>query len=217
MLGVFAVVVLAGCSGGPPPPAPATTTTTTAVTTTTTASMAERMARAVEQAAIPRDGMAEYGFGAPTEQEYRSFWMLKPCMVVTPAEERYTNSLYRKWTNDRIDLRHTVMSFETNTGVEFLEQLKLSTAGCTEWEYDNGQRYDMVADVVVQAPAGVDGFHGFCVDTVEETGPARRCVAFLAHGNVVSSLYVIQRTAPLTASLDKLYEVLPLAVRHLTT
>ncbi|MEJ2874547.1 MULTISPECIES: hypothetical protein [unclassified Saccharothrix] len=220
---VLAAALLTACTSQAPFATPASTTqapTTTAPTTTSTQPVAEQMPKWVEQAAIPRDGMADYGFAAPTEQEYRSDWMLMPCMVVPPALESYTNSLHRKWAGDRVDLRHTVVAFEKFTGVQFIEQLKAETASCTDWEYDNGQRYDMRLDVPVREPEGLQGveaFYGFCVDTVEETGPARRCVAFLARGNVVSSLYVIQRTEPLTASLDKLYELLPRAVQHLTT
>ncbi|WP_181320750.1 hypothetical protein [Saccharothrix carnea] len=216
---LIAAVVLTACTNETQAAGPtsSSSSSTTATTTTTTKSVAEMLPRHVEEAAIPRHGLIDRGFPEPTEQEYRSWWMLKPCLVVVPAEEARTASLQRKWIDDRLDLRHSVMAFEKYTGAEFIDQLKAATADCTTWEYDNGQRYDVVPGVTPRQPAGLDAFHGFCVDTVEETGPARRCVAFLAHRNVVSSLYVIQRTAPLEASLEKLHELLPRVVEHLTT
>ncbi|WP_433271579.1 hypothetical protein ACQPZF_12770 [Actinosynnema sp. CS-041913] len=222
MGGLVAVGVLAGvlvaCDATPAAePAPTSssspTTTSVPVTTSSAPSLADRLPAMVERATIPRDGLADYGVAAPTYQQYAVEGMPKPCEVEVDAESGYTPGLFREWADGRIALRQSVVGYSEATGAEMLSQLTAATRDCDSWSEDD-IKLNVVGNVSVNRPEGVEGFLGFCASATKPGEQYWMCVAFMARGNLVSCVYTFRDDVP-SGALDDLHAILPRAVDRL--
>ncbi|MBB5953635.1 hypothetical protein FHS29_000205 [Saccharothrix tamanrassetensis] len=183
------------------------------MTTSSAPSLIDRLPALVERAAIPRDGLTDYGVAAPTDQRYAVSGMPKPCAAKVDGESGYTPGLFREWDGGRIALRQTVVGYSEATGAEVLSRLTAATRDCAEWA-DGDRQVRITQSESVERPTGVDGFLGFCTSVRKPDQVYWMCAAFLARGNLVSCVYTFRGDGP-QGALDDLHAILPRAVDRL--
>lgn len=205
-------VALVACDSTAPVAEPAPSSATTTTTTSSAPSLMDRLPALVERAAIPRDGLSDFGIAAPADQRYAVTGMPKPCNTDVDGEHGYTPGLYRQWKGD-IDVRQTVVGYTEATGAEVLSQLTAATRDCSSWTSEDRESR-IIPDTIVEQPAGLAGFVGYCTSVRQPHQVYWLCAALMAHGNLVSNVWAFSGRGPEDAR-DNLAKIVPRAVDRL--
>jgi hypothetical protein len=152
-------------------------------------------------AVIAPNGMAAIGVSAaPKEEAGGEFVLTAACGKKVDADVSGVHvAYYRTWSDQGWWVQNTVHAYGTTIGADAVAQARAVVESCQTYTDDNGAHTLLGAVQLPQYPA-VEARYGYC-QSIERSGtPYVSCVAFLAKGNLVSTLWVIHGSAQKTNS-----------------
>jgi hypothetical protein len=186
------VLAVSACSTPAAQQPPATTTPTTTSTTTTTSapptskalSVAELQLKA-NRAALPVDGMADFGAAKADMDEPDPDALTSIALCGQKLSFTATAGRYRRFDGDKALLHNSAASFQARTGASVIEAIAATAKKCTTWKDEEGFNHKISIDVAVTRPGGVDGFFAYCDVTEDATKDFRYCSALVSLGDTV--------------------------------
>lgn len=201
---VCAALGLGGCNAAPEPrwamPTETSPSPTAAASPTPSVDRSALQEKA-KAATIAHKGMAGIGVSTtPKEDKAVGYALTTACGKQVDADQNGVHLAYnRTWSAQGWWVSNTVHAYGTATGAEVVGQAKAAVESCKTYAASDGT-HTLLGAVQLPGYPGVEASYGYCQSIKRTDATYVSCLAFLARGNLVSSLWIVRGSTQQTNS-----------------
>ncbi|MFG2040194.1 hypothetical protein [Dactylosporangium sp. NPDC048998] len=142
-------------------------------------------------AAIGETQMKPIGVSvAPRTQEAGDFGLAPVCGQRLAVDAEAHGSYRRVWSDQGWWIQNTVVAYTDSSGLSAVSQAKGAMEACKTYPADDEEN-TVLGPVQLPSYPGIDSSYAYCLNTKRQSTTYINCVAFLAKGNIVSTVWVI--------------------------
>jgi hypothetical protein len=143
-------------------------------------------------ATVAPKGFAGIGISAsPKEDKPVTYNLTLACGKQTDADRNSVRASYnRTWSATGWWVSNTAHAYGTATGADAVKQAQAAVESCKTYTGSDGE-HTMLGPVKLPQYQGVEAGYGYCQRIKRTDATYVSCLAFLAKGNLVSSVWVV--------------------------
>ena len=205
LIGGVVAVTVAGCGVGQPDalarPVPVAAASSANSSAPASASPSASPSASVDKAAlqarakaaaIPAKGLSPLGVsGGPKQDKAVAYDVTGACGKRVDADRLDVHAAHnRTWSAQGWWVSNTAYAYGATAGADVVAQVKAAVESCRTYTGSDGQ-YTLHDAVTLPAYAGIDATFAFCQTTKRPDNTFVSCVALVAKGNAVSSVWTV--------------------------